>query len=115
MPPTKSPSSSSHVSLKDVEAARTRLKGLALRTPLIRLDDEAAGSEIYLKLENLQPTGSFKVRGAGNAISLLSPADRKRGVYTCSARACAMFPALHVYTPRFRSAGESREIAFPAS
>jgi len=83
------------VSLKDIEEARARLKGLVLRTPLIRLDFDAAPSEIYLKLENLQPTGSFKVRGAGNALSLLDSDDRKRGVYTCSAGNMAQALAWH--------------------
>ncbi len=83
------------VSLQDIEAARGRLKDLVLRSPLIRLNADSPGSEIYLKLENLQPTGSFKVRGAGNAISLLSPAERKRGVYTCSAGNMAQALAWH--------------------
>ncbi|HYS99795.1 MAG TPA: threonine/serine dehydratase [Thermoplasmata archaeon] len=83
------------MSLQDIEAARGRLKDLVLRSPLIRLNADSPGSEIYLKLENLQPTGSFKVRGAGNAISLLSPAERKRGVYTCSAGNMAQALAWH--------------------
>src|SRR5207247_9291780 len=74
---------------------RERLAGLVIRTPLLRLDLEDAPAEVYLKLETLQPTGSFKVRGAGNAISLLSPADRKRGVCTCSAGNMAQALAWH--------------------
>jgi threonine dehydratase len=55
-----------------------------VRTPLVRLNSDSP-HEIYLKLECLQPTGSFKVRGASNAISLMTPEERGRGVYTCSA------------------------------
>ena len=89
------PNSRSDVALGDIVAARKRISGLVLRTPLVRLDMENAPAEVYLKLENLQPTGSFKVRGAGNAISLLSPAERKRGVYTCSAGNMAQALAWH--------------------
>ena len=55
-----------------------------LRTPIVRLNIDSE-MEIYLKLENLQPTGSFKVRGASNAIALAGPEAKSRGVYTCSA------------------------------
>jgi len=55
-----------------------------MRTPLVRLNVEAP-AEIYLKLENLQPIGSFKLRGAGNALRRMDPALRARGVYTASA------------------------------
>jgi len=95
VPAKKSIASGKRVSIDDIEAARKRLAGLVLRTPLIRLDMEDPPAEVYLKLETLQPTGSFKVRGAGNAISLLSPADRKRGVYTCSAGNMAQALAWH--------------------
>lgn len=71
--------------LADVEAARARIAGVALRTPLVRLDLEEAPAEIYLKLENLQPMGSFKLRGATNALRLADPAQLARGVYTASA------------------------------
>jgi threonine dehydratase len=56
-----------------------------LRTPLLRLDLPGATSEIWLKLENLQPIGSFKIRGAANAMACMSPADLARGVLTASA------------------------------
>ena len=72
------------ISLTEIEDARKRIRGSVLRSPLVRLNYDAS-SEIYLKLECLQPTGSFKVRGAGNAVALLSPEERSRGVYTCSA------------------------------
>ena len=73
------------IPLKLIEEARERIKGKVLRTPLVRLNVDDASAEIFLKLENLQPTGSFKVRGACNAIALAGPDARKRGVYTCSA------------------------------
>lgn len=57
----------------------------ALRTPLIRLNVPDAPAEIYLKLENLQPIGSFKIRGAANAMARLTPAELERGVVTASA------------------------------
>ena len=81
--------------LASIEAARKRIEGLVVRTPLFRLNADDAPAEIYLKLENLQPTGSFKVRGAGNAIALLSPAQRSRGVFTCSAGNMAQALAWH--------------------
>ncbi|MCA9999764.1 MAG: pyridoxal-phosphate dependent enzyme, partial [Anaerolineales bacterium] len=71
--------------LADIEAARERLVGVALRTPLIRLNVDEAPAEIYLKLENLQPIGCFKIRGAGNAIAQASPEQLAQGVYTASA------------------------------
>jgi threonine dehydratase len=73
------------ISLKLIEEARVRIKGAVLRTPLVRLNVDEAPAEIFLKLENLQPTGSFKVRGASNAIALAGLEAKKRGVYTCSA------------------------------
>jgi threonine dehydratase len=71
--------------LAEVRAARERLSGIALRTPLVRLNVEDAPAEIYLKLENLQPIGSFKLRGAGNAMAVADPAALARGVCTASA------------------------------
>ena len=71
--------------LEEIRAARARIAGSALRTPLLRLNVDTAPAEIWLKLENLQPIGSFKLRGAGSAIGLLSPAALARGVYTASA------------------------------
>jgi threonine dehydratase len=73
------------IPLKLIEEARERIKGKVLRTPLVRLNVDDARAEIFLKLENLQPTGSFKVRGVSNAIALAGPDARKRGIYTCSA------------------------------
>jgi threonine dehydratase len=72
------------ITLDDVLAARKRIEGAVPRTPLIRL--EGAGSvDLYLKLENLQPIRSFKLRGADNAIALLSAEELSSGVYTASA------------------------------
>ena len=72
------------ITIDRIEQASARIHGLVLRTPIVRLNADA-DMEIYLKLENLQPTGSFKVRGACNAIALAGPAAKSRGVYTCSA------------------------------
>jgi threonine dehydratase len=72
------------ISVDDVRAARERIAETVTRTPLIRLNVDGP-AEIYLKLENLQPIGSFKIRGATNAIQLLSPDALARGVYTASA------------------------------
>jgi len=73
------------VSLVQIESARKRIHGLVLRTPIVRLNVDDPEREVYLKLENLQPTGSFKVRGASNAIALAGQEAKSRGVYTCSA------------------------------
>lgn len=71
----------------DVEAARDNLEGVVRRTPLTRSSavSKASGAEVYLKWENLQHTGSFKLRGAYNLICSLSESERKRGVVTASA------------------------------
>jgi threonine dehydratase len=71
--------------LAAIEAARGRIAGAAVRTPLVRLYVADAPAEIYLKLENLQPVNSFKIRGATNAILLASPGERARGLVTASA------------------------------
>jgi len=72
--------------LADSEAARKRIAGFALRTPLVRLNADVAGAaQIHLKLENLQPIGSFKIRGATNALARLSKDALRRGVLTASA------------------------------
>jgi threonine dehydratase len=69
--------------LEDVQAARKRIEGIVVRTPLVRLNFEDA--PIYLKLENLQPIGSFKLRGAGNAMLKAGREALADGVYTASA------------------------------
>src|SRR5688572_27764832 len=73
------------VSIDEIRAARERIRGIAIHTPLIRLLHGGQHPEIWLKLENLQPINAFKIRGAANAVSLLEPAERARGVWTISA------------------------------
>ena len=68
------------ISLADTEAARERIKDTVLRTPLVRFDDR-----IFLKLENLQPTNAYKIRGGANAVAALSDEARAKGVWTISA------------------------------
>ena len=73
------------ISLDEIVAARDRIAGSAIRTPVLALDGDGP-VQVHLKLENLQPIGSFKLRGAGNAIALADPAAlAERGVYTASA------------------------------
>lgn len=73
------------ISLGDIEAARDNIVGTVLRTPLVRLELATGSPEIYLKLENLQPTNAYKIRGAANAVGQLSDEERARGVWTISA------------------------------
>jgi threonine dehydratase len=81
------------VTLADVEAAAVRLRGVALRTPLLAFDDPGLGAgapdhqpgpSVWLKAENLQPIGAFKIRGAYNALAQLSPEERAAGVVSHS-------------------------------
>lgn len=71
-------------SAADIAAARERIKGTAVRTPLVRLETDLP-FQLWLKLENLQPIGSFKLRGALNAIRALPAEALADGVYTASA------------------------------
>src|SRR5262249_11278907 len=71
--------------LAEVRAARDRLAGVVVRTPLLRLAVDDAPADVYLKLESLQPIGSFKLRGAGNAMAVAGPERLRDGVYTASA------------------------------
>ena len=71
--------------LADIEAARARIAGAAIKTPLVRLNLDDTAAEIYLKLENLQPIGSFKIRGAMNAMASVPQEALQDGVYTVSA------------------------------
>src|SRR6185437_2418131 len=73
------------IPLSAIEEARRVIAGKAIRTPLVRLNLPGAPAEIYLKLENLQPIGSFKIRGAANAIARLPREKLQRGVVTASA------------------------------
>src|ERR1051325_12040141 len=70
--------------IDDIEQARERIAGTVLRTPLVKIDI-GAPREVYLKLENLQPTNAYKIRGAANAVARLTDAERARGVWTVSA------------------------------
>lgn len=71
--------------LEQIREAREVIAGSAIRTPLVRLNVLDAPAEIYLKLENLQPIGSFKIRGATNTIAHASREQLARGVVTASA------------------------------
>jgi threonine dehydratase len=73
------------ITVESIEAARARIAGTILRTPLVKLETGTSGPQIYLKLENLQPINSFKLRGAANAVALLAPERRALGVWTISA------------------------------
>ena len=73
------------IALSDIEQARARIAGTIIRTPLVKLDAGPGSAEIYLKLENLQPTNAYKIRGAANAVARLSDEERSRGVWTISA------------------------------
>ena len=72
------------VTLGDIQQARMRLEGVAVRTPLIPFPLTGDDRQLFLKPENLQPIGAFKLRGAYNKISTLSDGDRRRGVITYS-------------------------------
>ena len=73
------------IGLEQIRMAREAIAGAAVRTPLIRLDAPESEAEIYLKLENLQPIGSFKIRGATNAIRQAPREQVEAGVITASA------------------------------
>jgi threonine dehydratase len=70
---------------EDVAAARNNIRGFAVRTPLLRLTADIPGTNIFLKLENLQPLGSFKIRPAQNALKTMDPERLRHGVLTASA------------------------------
>src|SRR5215213_6633683 len=72
-------------SLSEINDARGTIADSAIHTPLVRLNVADAPAEIYLKLENLQPIGSFKIRGASNAMGHTSAELLARGVLTASA------------------------------
>ena len=73
------------ITLTEVREARARIAGSVLRTPLVRLELGPGFPDVRLKLENLQPINAYKLRGAVNAVAMLSDAERKRGVWTISA------------------------------
>jgi threonine dehydratase len=73
------------IPLEEIRRARETIAGAAIRTPLVRLYVADAPCEVWLKLENLQPIGSFKIRGATNAIRQARPDELATGVVTASA------------------------------
>jgi threonine dehydratase len=73
------------ITLTEIQAARAQIAKTIVRTPLVRLDLGLDSPKVLLKLENLQPTNSYKLRGAVNAVAMLSESDRSRGVWTISA------------------------------
>ena len=73
------------ITLEEIHQAQKRIIDAAIRTPLVRLNVDDPNREIYLKLENLQPIGSFKLRGAVNAMRAADPDTLKAGVWTASA------------------------------
>ncbi len=83
------------IPLADIQQAAERIADSTIRTPLLRLHFDDAPCQIYLKLENLQPIGSFKLRGAGNAIQLADPNKLAGGVWTASAGNMAQGVAWH--------------------
>jgi len=85
------------LTLDSIRAAAARIEGAVLRTPTIPCDavSRVAGTEVLLKLDNLQPTGAFKERGAANRIALLSPREREAGVIAMSAGNHAQAVARH--------------------
>ncbi len=73
------------LTLAEIESAQRRIADIGIRSPLIRLEPVESQATVYLKLENLQPIGSFKLRGAGNVLRRRSPEDLRHGIYTASA------------------------------
>ncbi len=73
------------IALGEIESARARILRTIVRTPLLRLQAGPGWPEIRLKLENLQPTNSYKLRGAAHAVAMLPESARKQGVWTISA------------------------------
>lgn len=73
------------IPLEEIINAKDRIKNIIIRTPLVKLNFDNQDLEIYIKLENLQPVGSFKLRGAANAMGLVNDNDISKGVWTVSA------------------------------
>jgi len=73
------------IELAEIKEAQRRIAGTIVRTPLVRLELGPGFPDIRLKLENLQPINAYKLRGAVNAVAMLSKAERRRGVWTVSA------------------------------
>src|SRR5690349_10783482 len=73
------------IALSEIRAARERIEHMIVRTPLVRLELGPGFPDIRLKLENLQPINAYKLRGAANAVAMLSDQQRNKGVWTVSA------------------------------
>src|SRR5881227_2135218 len=73
------------IELSEIREARKRIASTIVRTPLLRLELGSGFPDVRLKLENLQPINAYKLRGAANAVAMLSDAERRRGVWTISA------------------------------
>ncbi|HMJ04765.1 MAG TPA: pyridoxal-phosphate dependent enzyme, partial [Chthoniobacterales bacterium] len=73
------------IELSAIREARKRIADTIIRTPLVKLELGPEFPDIRLKLENLQPINAYKLRGAANAVAMLSDEERKRGVWTISA------------------------------
>ena len=109
--------SSYAATLADVQAAAGRIRGIVHRTPVMTSEtlDRLAGRHVFVKCENLQKSGSFKYRGATNAVRMLSDAEAKKGVVTHSsgnhaqalALAAAILHAQRNNSPRVGSPGMS--------
>jgi len=82
-------------SIDDIRAAQRRIAGVAIRSPLVPFNVQDAPATIYLKLETLQPVGSFKARGAGNALALADERLVRQGIWTASAGNMAQAVAWH--------------------
>src|SRR5881227_3999801 len=73
------------IEFREIQEARDRIAGTIVRTPLVRLELGPDSPDIRLKLENLQPINAYKLRGAANAVAMLSESERSKGVWTISA------------------------------
>ena len=82
---TSTPEAIRPITLDEIRAARVRIASTIVRTPLVRLELGPDFPDIRLKLENLQPINAYKLRGAANAVAMLSASERSRGVWTISA------------------------------
>src|SRR5690242_16404560 len=87
MASAQTPGPQAAVTIRDIEAAHRRLAGIIKPTPLMRSAtlDAMLAADVRLKPENLQKTGSFKIRGAYNRIAMLAAAEKSRGVVAASA------------------------------
>jgi hypothetical protein len=97
--------------IAEIRAARDRLDGVIVRTPLIRLNADGLDAEVWIKLENLQPIGSFKLRGAANAMRLAGPEALRGGVYTAVDGVLGGCLSLFLPPPRLRLTAASDDTA----